>query len=52
MWHERLKDEPRYQAALEELRPLVGRRNGHTPELEEIWEQMTEVRRSVPGATW
>ena len=52
MWHERLKDEPRYQAALEELQPLVGRRDGHTPELAEIWEQMTEVRRSVPGATW
>jgi ring-1,2-phenylacetyl-CoA epoxidase subunit PaaC len=52
MWHERLRDEPRYQAALEELRPLVDSRNGHTPELAEIWEQMTEVRRSVPGATW
>jgi ring-1,2-phenylacetyl-CoA epoxidase subunit PaaC len=52
MWHERLKDEPRYQAALEELGPLVDRRDGHTPELAEVWEQMTEVRRSVPGATW
>jgi ring-1,2-phenylacetyl-CoA epoxidase subunit PaaC len=52
MWHERLKDEPRYQAALEELQPLVERRDGHTPELAEIWDQMTEVRRSVPGATW
>ena len=52
MWHARLNDEPRYQAALEELRPLVDRRNGHTPELSEIWEQMTEVRRSVPGAKW
>ncbi len=58
MWFERLKDEPRFTAALEELRPLAAAvadpslRNGHTPELAEIWEQMTEVRRSVPGATW
>jgi ring-1,2-phenylacetyl-CoA epoxidase subunit PaaC len=58
MWFERLKDEPRFQAALDELRPLAAAvadpslRNGHTPELAEIWEQMTEVRRSVPGATW
>jgi ring-1,2-phenylacetyl-CoA epoxidase subunit PaaC len=52
MWTDRLRDEPRFVAALEELRPLVDRRNGHTPELAEIWEQMTEVRRSVPGATW
>ena len=58
MWFDRLKDEPRFTAALEELRPLVAAvadpslRNGHTPELAEIWEQMTEVRRSVPGATW
>jgi ring-1,2-phenylacetyl-CoA epoxidase subunit PaaC len=58
MWFDRLKDEPRFQAALDELRPLApavedpSLRNGHTPELAEIWEQMTEVRRSVPGATW
>ena len=52
MWFERLKDEPRFVAALEELRPLVGEREGHSPELTEIWEQMTEVRRSAPGATW
>jgi ring-1,2-phenylacetyl-CoA epoxidase subunit PaaC len=53
MWHERLKDEPRYQAALEELRPLVDQRNGHSPELEELWQVMTSVRRSQPaGTTW
>ena len=59
MWFERLKDEPRFTAALEELRPLAAAvsdpslRNGHTPELAEIWEQMTEVRRSQPaGTTW
>ena len=53
MWADRLKDEPRFQQALDELRPLVDRRNGHTPELTELWEQMTEVRRSQPaGTTW
>ena len=52
MWHERLQDEPRYVEALEELRPLVEQRNGHLPEFEQLWSEMTEVRRSVPGATW
>jgi ring-1,2-phenylacetyl-CoA epoxidase subunit PaaC len=27
-------------------------RNGHSDELRELWEEMTMVRRSVPGATW
>jgi phenylacetate-CoA oxygenase PaaH subunit len=53
MWHERLKDEPRYAEALADLRPLVGRRNGHAPALTELWEEMTSVRRSQPaGTTW
>ena len=52
MWHERLKDEPRYVEALEELRPLVDQRDGHLPEFEQLWNEMTEVRRSVAGATW
>jgi ring-1,2-phenylacetyl-CoA epoxidase subunit PaaC len=52
MWHERLKDEPRYAEALEELRPLVDQRDGHLPEFEHLWSEMTEVRRSVAGATW
>ena len=53
MWHERLKNEPRYLKALEELRPLVGKRNGHSPELTVLWEEMTSVRRSQPaGTTW
>ncbi|HET7758803.1 MAG TPA: 1,2-phenylacetyl-CoA epoxidase subunit PaaC [Gaiellaceae bacterium] len=53
MWHERLKGEPRYEAALEELRPLVEERNGHSPELQELWDEMTSVRRSQPaGTTW
>ena len=52
MWFERLQDEPRFQAALEELRPLLDIRDEHTPELAELWEEMTMVRRSVAGATW
>ena len=27
-------------------------RGTHTPELTELWHEMTEVRRSVPGASW
>jgi ring-1,2-phenylacetyl-CoA epoxidase subunit PaaC len=52
MWHERLKDEPRFVAALDELRPLVGVRDDHTDDFAQLWEEMTEVRRSVAGATW
>jgi ring-1,2-phenylacetyl-CoA epoxidase subunit PaaC len=52
MWAERLAGEPRFQAALEELRPLVSRRGETTPEFAGLWEEMTMVRRSVPGATW
>ena len=48
----------------EELRPVFAKRVGmpadtapvargtHTEELVPLWEEMTEVRRSVPGATW
>jgi ring-1,2-phenylacetyl-CoA epoxidase subunit PaaC len=52
MWHARLQDEPRYRAALEELRPLVDARGSHTDGWAALREEMTEVRRSVPGATW
>ncbi len=80
MWEERLRDEPRFQAALdelwpaavavlpEELRPRLAERMGrelpsnglllphergnHADEWPALWEQMTEVRRSVPGAAW
>jgi ring-1,2-phenylacetyl-CoA epoxidase subunit PaaC len=32
---------------------LVGKERGrHTGELAELWEEMTEVRRSAPGASW
>jgi ring-1,2-phenylacetyl-CoA epoxidase subunit PaaC len=57
MWHGRLKDEPRYQAALEELRPLVAEigdpalRARHGDELTSLWEEMTSVRRSQPAGT-
>jgi ring-1,2-phenylacetyl-CoA epoxidase subunit PaaC len=53
MWFERLRNEPRFTAALDELRPLLDeRRDDHGDELRELWEEMTMVRRSVPGATW
>jgi 1,2-phenylacetyl-CoA epoxidase catalytic subunit len=75
MWAARLRDEPRFRAAVDELWPYalgvvepeqrdelarrVGvavveakERGSHTPELEELWTEMTEVRRSVPGAQW
>jgi ring-1,2-phenylacetyl-CoA epoxidase subunit PaaC len=52
MWRDRLKDEPRFTAALEELRPLVDERDGHAEEFAGLWDEMTVVRRSVAGATW
>jgi ring-1,2-phenylacetyl-CoA epoxidase subunit PaaC len=75
MWAARLRDEPRFRSAVDELwpfalgvlepeqRPELARRVGldvveakergeHTPELVELWNEMTEVRRSVPGASW
>jgi ring-1,2-phenylacetyl-CoA epoxidase subunit PaaC len=75
MWAARLRDEPRFRSAVEELwpyalgvlapdlRPELARRVGlevveakergeHTLELAELWEEMTEVRRSIPGAQW
>ena len=52
MWFDRLKDEQRFTAALEELRPLLDAgRDQHTPELAELWEEMTMVRRSQPAGT-
>ena len=75
MWRERLRDEERFGAALEELWPyalglvegeqreeLGGRfelpecdaveRGAHDESWAPLWHEMTEVRRSVPGATW
>jgi ring-1,2-phenylacetyl-CoA epoxidase subunit PaaC len=51
MWHERLQNEPRYQAAVEELRPLLDERGAHSSGLAELWEEMTMVRRSQPAGT-
>ncbi len=75
MWTERLREEPRLSAALEELWPYalglldeeqrgelasrVGRepveaveRGSHADDWPALWEEMTSVRRSIPGATW
>jgi ring-1,2-phenylacetyl-CoA epoxidase subunit PaaC len=54
MWFDRLKDEPRFTKALDELRPLLDTgREEHSPELAELWEEMTMVRRSQPtGTKW
>jgi ring-1,2-phenylacetyl-CoA epoxidase subunit PaaC len=57
MWFDRLQGEPRFVSALEELRPQVEavldseapRADG--PELAELWEEMTIVRRSQPAGT-
>ena len=75
MWAERLRDEPRFRTAVEELwpyalgvlepdlRPALAQRVGlevtaakergeHTEDLTQLWNEMTEVRRSEPGAQW
>src|SRR3954466_12508743 len=75
MWADRLRGEPRFRDAVEELwpyalgvlpaelRPTLAERVGldpvaavergeHTAGLTELCQEMTEVRRSVPGATW
>jgi ring-1,2-phenylacetyl-CoA epoxidase subunit PaaC len=75
MWAARLRDEPRFRDAVEELWPYalgvlepelreeLARRVGldvveakergtHTDELAELWDEMTMVRRSAPGAEW
>ena len=52
MWFDRLKNEPRFTAALDELRPLLDTgRSEHTAELAELWEEMTMVRRSQTVGT-
>jgi ring-1,2-phenylacetyl-CoA epoxidase subunit PaaC len=52
MWFDRLKDERRFTAALDELRPLLDSgREEHSPELADLWEEMTMVRRSQPAGT-
>src|SRR3954449_4997202 len=52
MWFDRLKDEPRFNSALDELRPLLETgRDEHSEELTELWDEMTVVRRSQPAGT-
>jgi len=52
MWFDRLETEPRFRAALDELRPLLDAdRDEHTHELAELWDEMTTVRRSQPAGT-
>jgi len=52
MWFDRLKDERRFTAALDELRPLLDSgREEHSPELADLWEEMTVERRSQPAGT-
>jgi hypothetical protein len=52
MWQHRLAGEPRFAEALDELRPLLEERGQPGEEFSALWEEMTMVRRSVPGATW
>ncbi len=78
LWAGRLRDEPRFTAAIDklwpfalglleaDLRPELARRVGrastsplhaqergaHTSELADLLSEMTEVRRSEPGAEW
>src|SRR6266705_3105767 len=50
LWAERLGGNPRFEQALEDLRPYVaGARGTRTPEFAELWQEMTSVRRSAPG---
>jgi ring-1,2-phenylacetyl-CoA epoxidase subunit PaaC len=52
MWHDRLGSEGRFRTALDQLRPELQVRGEHTDDFEQLWEEMTSVRRSVAGATW
>jgi ring-1,2-phenylacetyl-CoA epoxidase subunit PaaC len=52
MWYDRLKDEPRFVEALEQLQPFVMERGEHIAEFADLWDEMTMVRRSVVGARW
>ena len=76
LWHDRLRDEPRYRAASRGAAPVRAgprrdRSSGqrlprgsawpkskqssaatHADGWPELWDEMTEVRRSIPGAAW
>ena len=52
MWFGRLQREPGFAAAIDGLRPLLDAgREEHTPELSQLWDEMTMVRRSQPAGT-
>jgi ring-1,2-phenylacetyl-CoA epoxidase subunit PaaC len=44
------RDELARRIRLDPVEAVV--RDGHTEDLRELWEEMTMVRRSIPGATW
>jgi ring-1,2-phenylacetyl-CoA epoxidase subunit PaaC len=77
MWADRLRDEPRFKEAVEELWPqalalvpedqrdtlaqrlnlpsnslLLSGREERSDEFAALWDEMTSVRRSIPGAVW
>jgi ring-1,2-phenylacetyl-CoA epoxidase subunit PaaC len=77
MWADRLRDEPRFREAVDELWPYavgvlgneqrtalaqrlnlpsdtlsLGERGDASDEFRALWDEMTMVRRSIPGATW
>jgi ring-1,2-phenylacetyl-CoA epoxidase subunit PaaC len=77
MWADRLRDEPRFREAVDELWPpalallpedqretlsqrldlpsnslLLSAREERSDEFASLWEEMTMVRRSIPGAAW
>ena len=47
-----LRDAYSSRVGLSGSEPQAHERGEHTPELQELWNEMTMVRRSVPGATW
>jgi ring-1,2-phenylacetyl-CoA epoxidase subunit PaaC len=54
LWAARLADEPRFREALAELEPyhVVADRTTRTAEFAALHDEMTSVRRSIPGAQW
>jgi ring-1,2-phenylacetyl-CoA epoxidase subunit PaaC len=54
MWAGRLRNEPRFKEALDDLQPywMDSDRSTRTPEFAALWDEMTSVRRSIPGAEW
>ena len=51
MWREHLRDEERFGRSRNSPLPDAGR-GAHLEEWPALWEEMTMVRRSMPGAAW